>query len=74
MMSCVNETPYSPVLHDLRCICAPCCDARRDEALARQEELAGKQAALFEATLMLAKPRKLQPGTLRALVKAGRGR
>lgn len=68
--------PPRPVLHALNCLCQACIDARRDERLARQEELRGKRAAFFEATIPLAKAkrRRPQPGTLAAIARAyGRG-
>ena len=67
-----NETP-PPVLHSIRCICRACCDARRDEARARKEELAGRYAAFFEAPPLKKAPPP-SPGSLRAIAKRfGRG-
>jgi hypothetical protein len=61
-----------PVIHSLRCVCAACCDARRDEARARKEELAGRYSAFLEHTMgpvyaRLGTPRKPMPGTVAAI-------
>lgn len=58
--------------HGLRCLCQACCDARRDEAAARKEELAGRYSAFLERTMgpvtaRLGTPRKAMPGTVAAI-------
>ena len=61
-----------PVVHSIRCICQACCDARRDEARARKEELAGKYSAFLERMggpvyARMGTPRKPMPGTVAAI-------
>lgn len=63
-----------PIVHSIRCVCDACCDARRDEAAARKEELAGRYSAFLERTmgpptahLGLTKARKPMPGSVQRI-------
>lgn len=62
----------APAMHSIRCLCAACLAARRDEAAARKEELAGRYSAFLERVggpvyARMGTPRKPMPGTVAAI-------